>query len=72
MRDKTHDDFLMRWITYMQTHPDWRTKHAAFINAQYEQSRLIIQELAKTPEGKEKIRTMYGIKNRTAYKKLFG
>ena len=72
MRDATHDDFLVRWITYMKTHPNWREKHAAFINAQYQQSRRVIQELAKTPEGKAKIRALYDITNKTAYKKLLG
>ncbi len=71
-RDSSHADFMDRWISYMRTHQNWRVKHAQFINAQYVHARKIIRELAKTPEGKEKIRKMYNITNKNAYKTLLG
>ncbi len=70
MRDKTHLDFINRWIEYIKNNPDWRNVHDSFINAQFENAYEIISELAKTKEGQLKIVELYNIKNLKGYPKL--
>ncbi|MBI5881158.1 hypothetical protein HZB90_03445 [archaeon] len=62
-----------RWIKYMKEHPTtWKKEHTAFINAQFSKSSAFIERLSKTPGGKEKIMSAYGIKNTAGYSKLLG
>ncbi len=42
----------------------WREEHAKFINSQYNNAYRVIEILKKTPEGKAKLRKIYGINNR--------
>ena len=73
MRDKTHDEFIERWVTYIEEHPvEWREHHARFINAQVGMARDFIERLSKQPDGKERIREIYGITNLKAYPRLLG
>jgi hypothetical protein len=73
MRDKTHDDFIERWATYMKEHPtEWKKHHTKFINGQVQMAWDFIERLSKQPGGKEKIREIYGITNLKAYPKLLG
>ena len=71
MRDKTHDDFVVRWANFVKDNPDkWQKKHAEFINAQIENHREFLKRLLKTPGGREKIIRLYGIKNLKGYNGL--
>ena len=71
MRDKTHDDFIERWATFVREHPtEWQKHHTAFINAQFEIAWGFIGRLAKQPSGKEKIKKIYNITNSKAYPQL--
>ncbi|MFT4326180.1 MAG: hypothetical protein ACMXYK_01635 [Candidatus Woesearchaeota archaeon] len=58
------NDEIDRWVLYMKNNPDtWKEKHTDFINAQFEKSKAFRERLLKTPDGKAKIRELYGIKN---------
>ncbi len=73
MRDKSHNDQIERWAKFMLENPDkWKKFHTEFINAQFEHSDRVIENLSKTKGGKETIIELYGIKNKNAYKKLLG
>lgn len=64
-------DEIDRWISYMRKHPDtWKTKHTAFINAQFFKHRQFLTCLAATPQGKQKIINVYNIRNVKGYGKL--
>lgn len=71
MRER-HMEFIERWATYVRTHPDWKNIHTQFINAQFAKHYAVLEQLRKTPEGREKIVKLYNIKNREGYKGLLG
>ncbi len=71
MRDKTHEESIERWVKYMDTHPEWKKEHSAFIDAQFEMSEAFVRRMLKEPQGKEKLRELYGIKNRKGYPSFF-
>ena len=70
-RDATHMDSVKRWAQYILTHPDWKKHHTEFINAQFDMAYRSIDKLKATPEGKEKIKRIYGIKNEKGYPSIF-
>lgn len=60
-----------RWIAYMKNNPNtWKSEHSKFINAQFDKSKKIIIKLTQMPKGKEKIKSIYNIKNVKGYNKL--
>jgi len=64
MRDKTHSEQIERWAKYVKENPEnWKSKFNEFINSQIEISRRFYKELAKTDEGKEKIKKIKSLKN---------
>ena len=69
MRER-HMEFIERWAAYVRTHKDWKKLHTAFINAQFAKHRAVLEQLRKTPEGREKIIKLYGIKNLDGHKGL--
>ena len=60
-----------RWVEYMQTHPDWKKKHTAFIDAQFQKQREFVDRLARQPGGKDRIKALYDIRNEKAMPKVF-
>mgnify|MGYP001596109092 CR=1 FL=1 len=58
MRDKSHEEQIERWAEYVKTHKDWKIKHTQFIDAQFEIAGRFYKELAKTLEGREKIKRL--------------
>ncbi len=71
MRDKTHDDFIERWVKFMKENPvRWRRIHAQFINAQFDNAHKFWERLLKTKNGKEKLIKIYNIKNLKGYEGL--
>ena len=72
MRDKTHLDFIDRWIKYTKENPNWMDIHDSFINSQFENAYEIIKDLSKPKEGQLKIVEIYNIKNLKGYPKLLG
>jgi hypothetical protein len=72
MRDKTHDDFIERWVNFMKNNPNkWKKIHTEFINSQFEMHERFLINLLKEKNGKEKIIDLYGIKNVNGYNELF-
>ena len=64
-------DEIDRWIKYMKENPNtWKAKHTEFINAQFDKAYRFIDKLSKTQEGKQKIISIYSIKNTKGYPKL--
>jgi len=61
-RDKSHMEQVERWAEYVKNNPDWKKKHTEFINAQIEIANRFYKNLAKTPEGREKIKELRELK----------
>ena len=71
MRDKTHEDFVVRWANFVKENPnEWRKIHTEFINSLFRMNENFLKRLSKEPNGKEKIIKLYNIKNVSGYKKL--
>ncbi len=70
-RDKTHMESVERWAEYVRNNQDWRKHHNDFINAQYEMAYRAIEKIAKTLNGREKIKKLYGIQNELGYPRIF-
>ena len=65
MRDKTHEEFIVRWANFVKTHPNgWKKQHTEFINAQIEKANSFYERLAKAPGGMEKIRKLRDLKRK--------
>ena len=70
MRDKTHIESVEKWAAYVRTHPDWKKIHTQFVNAQLQKAYDAMHKIAKQPNGKKKLKELYGIQNENGYKKL--
>ena len=64
-------DSVKRWAQYVLTHADWKMHHTEFNDAQFDMAYRAIEKLKSTPEGKEKIKKLYGIKNEKGYPSIF-
>jgi hypothetical protein len=63
MRDKTHEDQIVRWAKYVRENPGkWKFKFKQFIDAQIIMSRRFYKKLGETKEGRKKIEKLRGIK----------
>ena len=71
MRDKTHMQSVERWAVYVKENPGWKKIHTEFIDSQFEKAYSAIERILKTPNGREKIRKIYGIKNAKGYPSIF-
>jgi len=59
MRDKTHNEQIERWAKYVRENPDkWKSKLKPFLDAQIIMARRFYKNLAKTEEGREKIKEL--------------
>ena len=59
MRDKTHMESVERWAYFVKQYPaEWKSLHTKFINAVYQKSRQFYKRLAKTQQGREKIKAI--------------
>ncbi len=72
IRDKSHKDFIERWVVFMRENKDWKKYQNAFIDAQFAKAYEVIGKVLQEKDGKEKVAGMYNIKNLNAYPKLFG
>ncbi|MGV8150211.1 MAG: hypothetical protein ACP5NV_00610 [Candidatus Woesearchaeota archaeon] len=71
MIDKTHEEFIDRWAIFVKNNPNkWQKTHADFINSQILHSQDFIKKLSKKRGGKQKIISLYNIKNIGGYKNL--
>jgi hypothetical protein len=65
MRDKTHEEFLVKWANFVKTHPnEWKQQHTEFINAQIEMANSFYERLSKTPGGMKKIKQLSNLKQK--------
>jgi len=71
MRDITHIESVKRWAEFIKTHRNWKKIHSEFIDSQFNNAYRVIGELLKQPNGKEKIKKLYDIKNEAGYPSLF-
>jgi len=69
--EKSREDFILRWINYMNKNENWKEVHTEFINSQFEKAYNFIEELLKEENGEEKIAKIYDIKNLKGYPELF-
>ncbi len=60
MRDKSHEDFIVRWANFVKNDKtrSWKKFHTEFINAQFQKREEFFKRLEKEPGGKEKIRQL--------------
>ena len=66
-----HLESVRRWAIFVKENPDkWKKIHTRFINAQFDKHAKFIKRLLKTPDGRDKIVRLYGIKNRNGFRKL--
>jgi hypothetical protein len=71
MRDTTHSEFIDRWVEHMKTNPQWKKEHTEFIDAQFKMSEAFVERMLKEPNGKEKLREIYGIRNKKGFPSFF-
>lgn len=55
MRDKTHEDQIIRWANYVKLNSDWKMKLKPFIDAQIINARAKQNKILFLPNGKEKL-----------------
>ena len=61
MRDATHADQIERWAEFVRENPEtWKSKLKPFLDAQILMARRFYKNLAKTPQGREKILELKG------------
>ena len=58
MRDKSHNEQIKRWANYVKNNSDWKKRLKPFLDSQIIISKRIYKKLAKTPEGREKIKKL--------------
>ena len=60
MRDKTHAEHIERQAKMVRDDPKctWKAEHTLFIDSQIEKANSFYEKLAKTRDGKEKIRKL--------------
>ena len=60
-----HMQQVERWAHFVKENPaKWKKIHAEFINALFEKHESFRNRLLQTPNGKEKLQKLYGIKNK--------
>jgi len=70
MREE-HMQQVERWAYFVKENPTKRKKiHTEFINELFEKHDSFRNKLLQTPNGKEKLRQLYHIKNKKGYKWL--
>ena len=63
MRDKTHLEQVIRWAKYVKENPDkWKSKVNALIDSQISMNKRFYKNLAKTPNGKQKIEKLRNLR----------
>ncbi len=58
---ESHLEQIERWARFVKNNPaKWKRDHTAFINSLFAKNEEVLQRLQATPEGKEKIKKLYG------------
>ena len=72
MRDESHFNQIERWAEYIKNNPgNWKKPHTKLIDAQFHKSKSFYDRLAKTDNGKNKIISIFNIKNKKGYPHFF-
>ncbi len=58
----SHSEQIERWAKFVRDNPDWKKKFKEFSDAQIILARKAYEKLAKTKEGKEKIKLLKKLK----------
>jgi len=68
-RDKSHLEFIDKWVEFVKTHPyeEWKKQHSDFLDSQIIHSMEFYQRLLKEPDGAKKIRNIMGWNKKTPY-----
>jgi len=68
-RDKTHTEFIERWVDFMKTHAfsEWKKQQSDFLDSQIVHSMEFYQRLLKEPNGSEKARELLGWQKERKY-----
>ena len=65
---ESHLEQIERWAKFVRDNPNsWQKSHSDFIDAIFENHEKFLQEMIKTPKGREKLVKLYNIKNREGY-----
>jgi len=63
MRDKTHDEQVIRWAEFVRDNPDkWKAKLKPFLDAQIIMAMRFYKKLAETEDGREKLRELRSLR----------
>ncbi len=62
MRDKTHDEQVVRWANYVKNNPDWKIKLKPFLDSQVLIARRVYKKLSQTEEGRDKLKLIRALK----------
>ncbi len=64
MRDQSHIEQVERWATFIRENPTkWKKFHTEFINALFQKNEEMVQRLLQQPDGRQKLKELYNIKN---------
>ncbi len=63
-----HEDQIVRWANFVRDNPTkWKRIHTEFIDSIFDKHKQFVKQLSKTKEGKEKLVSLYNIKNKKAF-----
>ena len=55
---KSRNEQIVRWANYVRSHQDWKKIHTSFINAQIIKYSGFLKRILKTPDGKNKLKSL--------------
>lgn len=68
---KGHMEQVERWAHFIKDNPTkWKIIHTEFINALFEKHDHFREKLLQMPDGKEKLRELYNLRNKEGYEWL--
>jgi len=63
MIDKSHEEQIERWAKFVKENPDkWKPELNRFLDAQINMANAFYKRLAKTKEGRDKIRKLRNLR----------
>ncbi|MDP3986829.1 MAG: hypothetical protein Q8P81_01235 [Nanoarchaeota archaeon] len=62
IRDKTHSEQIVRWANHVKSSDNWKSELNLFIDAQIAIARRAYDELAKSEDGRLKIKKLMELK----------
>ncbi len=62
---ENNNEQVVRWANYVRNNRDWKKKLKPFLDAQIIMARRFYKKLAETEEGREKIRLLRELRNKS-------